>query len=582
MNKIHTLLQHPRLPVIAICLAVVLTLPTLWNGLSFDDNFHRLVLQGNTTIVPSCSSPLNLFCFSNGDADENQRLINIGSRPWWSRNETKLCFFRPLSSISHWLDYLFWPANLALMHAQSLVWFGTLVALVAFLYRRIIGVNWVAGLAVLFFAFDDAHSLIGSICNRNAVIACTFGVLCLITHDRWRRESWGTGALLSPFLLLLSLFSAEAGIATVAYLISYSLFLEKGSLRLRIISLIPYGFVLFLWGGIYVMLDYGATNVIGYTYPLKEPFLYLSAVFYRAPVYLLGQWALPPVFCNFFWPSFMHKAGLVFTMILLLILAPLIRKDRIARFWALGMILSVLPISSVIPHDRNLIFVGLGTMPLIAQWISWVNQTGWSRKLPLWRFSSRFLIIVFIVIHAVIAPLTLPISIRVPAKIQDSIVRASESLPFDLELKNQEFVIVNPPNWLFLGCYISQHRTLQGKLNPIKSLTSGGSIMTLKRVDTHTVTIRAESENLIHSGDTIFRSKKFDMHPGQKVELDDMIVEVLEVKDGVASAARYQFAFPLEDPKLAWFRWHNGIYVPFTLPEIGEEVTIEEAPFILG
>jgi hypothetical protein len=330
------------------------------------------------------------------------------------------------------------------------------------------------------------------------------------------------------------------------------------------------------------MLDYGANNVIGYIYPLKEPLLYLSAVFYRAPVYLLGQWAFPPVFCNFFWPSFMHKAGLVFTLILFIILTPLIRKDKTARFWALGMILAVLPISSVIPHDRNLIFVGLGTMPLIAQWISWVNQTDRSRKLPFWRLSSRFLMIVFIVFHAVIAPLILPISIGVPAKIQDSIVKASESLPFNPELKNQEFILVNPPNWLFLACYISHHRTLQGKGNPIKSLTSGGSIMRLKRVDTRTIKIQAESENLIHSGDTIFRSKKFDMHPGQKVVLDDMVVEVLEVKDGVASAASYRFARPLEDPNLAWFRWHNGIYVPFTLPEIGEEIIIEGVPFAIG
>jgi len=554
----------------------------LWNGLSFDDNFHRLVLQGNTTIIPSCASPLNLFCFSNGDAEEKQRLINIGSWPWWSEDETNLCFFRPLSSITHWLDYQLWPANPALMHAQSLVWFAALVALTVILYRRIITSNWVAGLAVLFFAFDDAHSLLGSICNRNSVMACAFGVLCLITHDRWRKEGWRTGALLSPFLLLLSLLSTEAGIATAAYLFSYNLFLEKGSLRLRIVSLIPYGFVLFLWGGIYVMFGYGANNVMGYADPLNEPLLYLSAVFYRAPVYLLGQWALPPVFCNFIWPSFMHKAGLVFTMILFLMLAPLIRKDRTARFWALGMILSVLPISSVIPHDRNLLFVGLGTMPLIAQWISWINQIDWSMKLPLWRFSSRFLMIAFIVIHAVIAPLSLPIAITVPAKIQDSIIRASESLPFDPELQNQEFVLINPPNWLFLDCYISHYRTVQGKLNPIRSLTSGGSTLTLKRVNARTVEIRAESENLIHFDDTIFKSKRFDMHPGQKIELDDMIVEVLEVKDGVASTVSFRFLISLEDSNLAWFRWNNDIYVPFILPAIGEEVTIEGAPFTIG
>ena len=387
---------------------------------------------------------------------------------------------------------------------------------------------------------------------------------------------------MSPFLLLLSLLSAEAGIATTAYLFSYNLFLEQGSLRPRIVSLIPYGGVLFLWGLIYVLLGYGSNNVIGYTDPLKEPLLYLAAVFYRAPVYLLGQWALPPVFCNFIWPNFMHKAGLVFAIILFLILFPLIRRDRTARFWALGMILSVLPISSVIPHDRNLIFVGLGTMPLIAQWISWVSQEDWSMKLPLWRFSGRFLMIVFVAIHAVIAPLTLPISIRVPAKIQDSIVRASKSLPFDPELQNQEFVLVNPPNALFFGYFVNHHRAVQGKLNPIRSLTSGGSTLTLKRIDAQTIEIRAESENLLYFDNSIVRTRKIDMPLGQKIELDDMIVEVLEVNDGVASAVSFRFLIPLEDSNLAWFRWNNGIYVPFILPAKGEEVTIEGDRFTIG
>jgi hypothetical protein len=278
----------------------------------------------------------------------------------------------------------------------------------------------------------------------------------------------------------------------------------------------------------------------------------------------------------------MHKAGLVFTTILFIMLAPLIRKDRTARFWALGMMLSLLPISSAIPHDRNLIFVGLGTMPLIAQWISWVNQIDWSMKLPLWRFSSRFLMISFIVIHALIVPLTLPIAITVPAKIQDSIVKASESLPFDPESQNQEYVLINPPNWLFLDSHIKHYRAVQGKLNPIRSLTSGGSTLTVKRVNARTVEIRVESENLIHFDENIFRNKKFDMQPGQKIELDDMIVEVLEVANGVASLVRFRFLVPLEDSNFAWFRWNDGIYVPFIMPAIGKKVTIEGAPFTIG
>ena len=51
---------------------------------------------------------------------------------------------------------------------------------------------------------------------------------------------------------------------------------------------------------------------------------------------------------------------------------------------------------------------------------------------------------------------------------------------------------------------------------------------------------------------------------------------------GVASAVSFRFLVPLENSILAWFRWNKGIYVPFTLPAIGEKVTIEGERFKIG
>ena len=48
-------------------------------------------------------------------------------------------------------------------------------------------------------------------------------------------------------------------------------------------------------------------------------------------------------------------------------LAPLLRRDREARFWTLGMVLALLPISATFPANRLLFFVGLGAMALLAR-----------------------------------------------------------------------------------------------------------------------------------------------------------------------------------------------------------------------
>ena len=175
MTKWRTWLSHPRLPVIVALLAVVFTLPSLGNGLNLDDNIHRLILLGDNYLSPRSSSPLNLFCFSDGNVEENIRLMNIGVFPWWTSERLKLVFFRPLSALTHWLDYQLWPDMPLLMHVQSLLWFGVLICLVAFFYRRIMGTTWATGLAALLFAVDGAHgSLAGWLASRNVLLACVF------------------------------------------------------------------------------------------------------------------------------------------------------------------------------------------------------------------------------------------------------------------------------------------------------------------------------------------------------------------------------------------------------------------------
>ena len=72
------------------------------------------------------------------------------------------------------------------------------------------------------------------------------------------------------------------------------------------------------------------------------------------------------------------------------------------------------------------------------------------------------------------------------------------------------------------------------------------------------------------------------MHQGEKVELDGVIIEVLEANVGLPSAATFTFSVPLNDSSLIWFRWEEGKYIPFTLPAVGETVTIEGARFTMG
>ena len=322
MNRVRLWLGHPAVPFVAVILAVGLTLPSLWNGIVLDDIAHRNVLLADIPMSVRFMSALNLFCFQSEETTWRTREgKKLGNVPWWSPEDGKICFFRPVTSITHWLDYQFWPDRPILMHLQSLTWFGMLVFLVSLLYCRILDVKWAAGLAALFFAVDPAHGIpVGWLANRNALIAGFFGVLCLIAHDQWKQKEWRPGFLLAPLCFGLALLSAEAGIAIGAYLLSYTLFLEKGSIRKRLLNLIPYALVFLPWAVAYVLLGCGSRNVPIYTDPLNEPLLYFKAIFFRVPAYLLGQWMLPIGLHYINWPSIVRGAGLIFSALLVFLL----------------------------------------------------------------------------------------------------------------------------------------------------------------------------------------------------------------------------------------------------------------------
>jgi hypothetical protein len=582
MKKFHIMLGYPKLPVITVLLAVGLTVPSLWNGFCFDDYLQRLILSGDNPVSRNIpATPWNLFCFHKGDEDYTERLIYEAAFPWWMDGiRFRAYFFRPVSSLSHSLDYLLWPDSPVLMHAQSLLWYAVLVGLATLLYRRMMGVTWAAGLAALFFALDDAHGFpAGWLANRNALLACMFGLLCLLAHHRWRQKAWNIGAVVAPLCLALSLLSGEAGLSINGYLLAYAIFFEQASLHERMTSLIPYGVVMFFWTLTYVLLGCGIEGMAFYTDPLRETLPYIVKLYERIPVFMLGQLGFPPVVYYTFWPEMMRWAGMVFCGLLILVFFPVLRRDRIARFWATGMIISILPISAVWPHDRNLLFMGIGAMGLLACWFNHFSRIPWREKSQLWRISVRTMMVLFIIIHGLLAPLALPLTSSIMARFQQKVEMAAAGLPSGPEYEDARLISVNAPNYLFYVHNIAHMRAVQGQYTHLRALTVGKTPLLVTRLDENSIKITADGGTLIDI-DRGFRIYQYaTSYPGQSVKQFDVVVEVLEVSDGKPSAAIFRFSEPLDNSHYLWFNWKDDTYIPFSLPQVGRTVSVEGARF---
>jgi hypothetical protein len=577
-------LSSRYMPVWVGILGIVLTLPSLGVGLLVDDYHHKLLMSGSDSIAKLLDSQLDMFRFFDGDPERTAELTDYGIFPWWTYDRIKGAFWRPLASITHWLDYVLWPDSPALMHAQSILWYAGLVIAVTFLYRRLMSPAWIAGLAAVLFAIDDAHGMpVGFLANRNALMACLFGVLSLIAHDRWRREQRRAGIVLGPILLAVSLLSAEAGIATCAYLGAYALFMDRGTWQRRVASLLPYLVVVLVWRILWTHLGYGVENIGGYVDPLGEPGRFLSAAVNRAPFFLLAQWAVPPSdISNFLFPRtllVLWSAAIVFLLLLLILLAPLLRRQRTTRFWAAGMILSVLPICATFPSDRLLLFLGIGGMGLVGQLLEFVfGRRQWRPKLVLWGIASYVLAAIFILSHLIVAPLALPFRSAFPLGPKGLVDKLMINRPLEASVESQDLVIVNPPIAFFACCSVL---TWAGEEWPVprrlRVLTSSlFEPVKVHRPDQRSLVVRPAYGYYAWVLDGLFRTEKHPFRVGDRVELTGMTVEVTKLtRDGRPAEAAFTFSVPLEDASLRWLQYRDGRFVPFSPPAVGDTVVLK-------
>ena len=598
------------LPLAVAVLSVLLALPSLRAGWMLDDYFHRAVLLERSRYRELLGAPSEMFRFFRGDPERAGQLIDLGLYPWWTYPSLKGEFLQALTVLTHRLDYALWPDSPVLMHAHSLIWLAMVVGFTACFYRRMLGATWVAGVAALVFAVDDARgATVGFIANRNVLVAATFGVPALIAHDRARRDGSRIAAWLAPLLLAGALFSKEEGVGTCAYLAAYSLCVDRKGWWRAALALWPYLLVGVVWASLRAYWGYGVRDVGLYIDPLSDTGRYLAAAVGRIPVLLLGQWTPFPADLGIVMPPALLwvTTGLLLGLILFA-LGPLLRRDRLARFWAVGMLLALLPVSATLPGDRLLTFASIGAAGLLAQFWAFVigdracyahPHRGLDARKPedrfalpvhshsecyvddapasrRWRALAQGVAWCLVAVHLVAAPLAClmragnpvgPWWIERRLYIPTGLVAAPEG---------RTVVVVNAPSPMHAN-YLGLRRELEGKSVPrfMRVLAPAMSGVTIRRLDERTLAIRPHRGYLRWVLDRVFRSERRGFAVGEQVKLTGMTVRIMSLTDdGRPSEAAFRFDERLESPSFVWLCFRRGGFEPFTVPDVGQEVEI--------
>lgn len=416
-------------------------------------------------------------------------------------------------------------------------------------------------------------------------------------HWKWGGAAWT--------LMLAALLAAESGIATFAYLLSYTLFLDSGATLSRIKALVPYVIVIVAWKIVYDTLGYGVYGSDMYIDPASEPLRFAGALLGRVPFYAMGLAGCPPADIYLLLSAYMARLYAPIAIAVLLatgwLLFPIWRRDRIAQFWGLATLFSIVPLCATFPSDRNLTIAGIGAAGLIAQLIHAFRNSAVSLpRAKTWRISVALVGAVVLLIRLVYAPVALGIGSMATPYMNDAFERFADFGVADSEIAGKDLILVNPVSAISV-VFMQSTRLQAGTPLPAHTrvLSAGVTPVEIHRVDANTIVVRPKYGYLIPPGpsegqtgwqwlhlhplnalrhvDRLLWSSVHPMRIGQVVRLTGVDIEVTDLTpDGRPGEARFHFDRPLEHSSMIWLQWviGEGRYERFIPPGIGETVNV--------
>jgi hypothetical protein len=565
VKRLLDLLARPWAPWAVIALALVLELPSVTSGFAADDWFQLLVARGARPFAGLPRSSLDLFTFASGSPVRNLALMRAGVFPWTADPEAKLSFPRPLAAATHLLDTALAPDSAVFAHLHNLLWFALGLVALGLVYRQLFEDPRLAGLALLLYALDDARGpTVSWVANRNALIAFTLSCVAFTLHLRGRKGSQAS-AFSAPMVFAVALLAGESAIGALAWLGAYALCVETGPYARRAASLLPFGLVTAGWLAAYRLLGFGARNSGVYLDPVGEPVAFLTALPGRLGALLTAQLAGPwsdfselYVFLSPTLPLVMTVLSWALVAAVALLAWPTLKRSATARFFALAMVLSAVPVCATFPADRLLTFIGFGGMGLLAMVLA-------ERARGLARVGVGGLV----VFHLVLAgPLQLLRS-RSMVTVGDALRRSNASLPNT----ERTIIAINTPTDALAG-YLLLLRAWQHDPLPAHFwwLYAGPAGLDVTRVDEHTLELRPVNGFVTTNAERMLRSRPF--HAGERVDLGTLELEVTEITaDGRPGVVMARLSEPFEN--ITWVGWRDGAgYVAFTPPAPGQTVHV--------
>ncbi len=570
-----------------ILFAMLLNAPSLRWGFAYDDYAHQFALRTQ-------HHRYRLYYWSLYDfgrrPEPHDPAFKRGGFAWWTGPEFKIRFFRPISSLTMYLDHLVYGEWAPGFHLTSLGFFAILLVLALKLYRDLgltpRGALW--GLALL--ALEDCHVVpVGWVANRNTPVATVFNIATVLLFHHHRRTGRWPYLLGACVTFLLGLGSKESAIATIFILGLYVLLLERPSKGESLVAGIGRAMKtgsLWLMVAIgaaymafYIAADYGTSSVL-YSTPWGDTEQYIKRISALMPLAFFSLLLGVSADIALLWPKTTWPlVGIAVPCLLVLgvILWRVLRNEPLAAF-ALGWaVFSILPMGGGFPSDRLFMTASVGTALLIAVLF---DKLGSYRRM--WRerrFAHMGLVTLFVLVGVVISiPMSLFRSLVFGTMIRkDRAAILSAEVDMD-KPRPQTVFVLNSPSTSFAGLLGSTWSVEKDDYQlGMFLLQMGRRKIVWHRIDERTMTLEYGPPPLLyHDYEVLFIASREMPKPGDVYKTAEFTATILDVNDRGVEKVKFEFEKPLEHESYQWLATRGAELKQIEPPKPGETITLPE------
>jgi hypothetical protein len=443
---------------------------------------------------------------------------------------------------------------------------------------------------------------VGWISGRHILVAGVPAVAGLAAHLHYRERGFRAGRWLRFAGIFVGLLGGEVALGALLYWFAYEAVgapdrattdsaTRETSWRDRVPgAALPLGIAVAYFAA-YRAAGYGAAHSDAYFEPSADPGRFAAAAAVRLPLLLgelvggtLSELAMVTSLAPFVAAGIL--ALLAFGALLRTIWPTLSDGDRRSLRWlGTGAVLATIVTVGGYPGSRLLVLPKIGGAALTAAIILQVEE-----KLagPTLRGAKRLGLragrAVLVFVHAVAAPLMFLGTVGMLHQMGASgdVDRTLDPLLGSAEppAGKPSKVVVLAASDPVASIYVGGARAMRAPktVSTWVTLSMARGIHHIERTGDRILVIKVDPGMLYGSFEVVFRGSDRPVHRGERVDLDDMTVTVLDVKEGHPTSFEVDFrTLSLDDPSLKLLIWRDAQLVPVHLA-MGESIEVPWTP----